>query len=135
MSFVLVFVFVLALVLALALTLLLLLLWFSFFCLFFYFLTSFLILFLVLLFFYFLFLVLTLTLSVLAAGFNTILIETVGVGQSEVAVADMVDMFVLVVPPAGGDELQVSAVTYSSARAQLTVAARVLSEASSSWST
>ena len=34
------------------------------------------------------------------------IVETVGVGQSEVAVADMVDMFVLVVPPGGGDELQ-----------------------------
>lgn len=32
-----------------------------------------------------------------------------GVGQSEFAVADMVDMFVLLIPPAGGDELQVSA--------------------------
>ncbi|KAK9398834.1 hypothetical protein NXF25_013803 [Crotalus adamanteus] len=31
----------------------------------------------------------------------------VGVGQSEFAVADMVDMFVLLLPPAGGDELQV----------------------------
>lgn len=30
-----------------------------------------------------------------------------GVGQSEFAVADMVDMFVLLLPPAGGDELQV----------------------------
>lgn len=29
-------------------------------------------------------------------------------GQSEFAVADMVDMFVLLIPPAGGDELQVS---------------------------
>ena len=34
-----------------------------------------------------------------AAGFNTVLVETVGVGQSEIAVADMVDMFILVVPP------------------------------------
>lgn len=29
-----------------------------------------------------------------------------GVGQSEFAVADMVDMFCLLIPPAGGDELQ-----------------------------
>lgn len=29
-----------------------------------------------------------------------------GVGQSEFAVADMVDMFELLIPPAGGDELQ-----------------------------
>jgi LAO/AO transport system kinase len=36
-----------------------------------------------------------------------VLVETVGVGQSEVSVAEMVDMFVLIVPPAGGDELQV----------------------------
>ncbi|XP_074132311.1 methylmalonic aciduria type A protein, mitochondrial isoform X1 [Sminthopsis crassicaudata] len=39
-------------------------------------------------------------------GYDIILIETVGVGQSEFAVADMVDMFVLLIPPAGGDELQ-----------------------------
>ena len=30
----------------------------------------------------------------------------IGVGQSEVTVADMVDMFLLLIPPAGGDELQ-----------------------------
>lgn len=41
-----------------------------------------------------------------AAGFDTILIETVGVGQSETAVAQMVDLFMLLLPPAGGDELQ-----------------------------
>ena len=35
------------------------------------------------------------------------IVETVGVGQSEIAVAGMVDMFVLLVPPAAGDELQV----------------------------
>lgn len=35
------------------------------------------------------------------------LVETVGVGQSEVAVQDLVDVFVLVLPPVGGDELQV----------------------------
>lgn len=40
------------------------------------------------------------------AGYDIILIETIGVGQSEYAVADMVDMFVLLIPPAGGDELQ-----------------------------
>ncbi|XP_070613886.1 methylmalonic aciduria type A protein, mitochondrial isoform X1 [Erythrolamprus reginae] len=39
-------------------------------------------------------------------GYNIVLVETVGVGQSEFAVADMVDMFVLLLPPAGGDELQ-----------------------------
>ncbi|XP_076831066.1 methylmalonic aciduria type A protein, mitochondrial [Brachyhypopomus gauderio] len=40
------------------------------------------------------------------AGYNVVLVETVGVGQSEFAVADMVDLFVLLIPPAGGDELQ-----------------------------
>jgi LAO/AO transport system kinase len=41
-----------------------------------------------------------------AAGFDVILIETVGVGQSETAVADMVDLFCLLLLPSGGDELQ-----------------------------
>jgi LAO/AO transport system kinase len=41
-----------------------------------------------------------------AAGFDAVLVETVGVGQAETAVAEMVDMFVLILPPAGGDELQ-----------------------------
>ena len=41
-----------------------------------------------------------------AAGFDAVLIETVGVGQSETVVADMVDCFVLVGAPGGGDELQ-----------------------------
>ena len=41
-----------------------------------------------------------------AAGFDVVLVETVGVGQSEVAVAGMVDTFVLLLAPAGGDELQ-----------------------------
>ena len=41
-----------------------------------------------------------------AAGFDTVLVETVGVGQAETAVAEIVDMFVLIVPPAAGDELQ-----------------------------
>jgi LAO/AO transport system kinase len=41
-----------------------------------------------------------------AAGFDVVLVETVGVGQSETAVADMVDIFLLILPPAGGDELQ-----------------------------
>jgi LAO/AO transport system kinase len=41
-----------------------------------------------------------------AAGFDVILVETVGVGQSEVAVVDLVDLFWLLVPPAGGDDLQ-----------------------------
>lgn len=41
-----------------------------------------------------------------AAGFDVILIETVGVGQSETMVAEMADLFVLLIAPAGGDELQ-----------------------------
>ncbi len=41
-----------------------------------------------------------------AAGFDVIIVETVGVGQSETAVADMVDLFLLLLLPAGGDELQ-----------------------------
>ncbi|XP_028415588.1 methylmalonic aciduria type A protein, mitochondrial-like [Dendronephthya gigantea] len=40
------------------------------------------------------------------AGYDTILVETVGVGQSELAVSEMVDMFILLVSPASGDELQ-----------------------------
>ena len=41
-----------------------------------------------------------------AAGFDVIIIETVGVGQSETAVAGLVDMFILLIVPGGGDELQ-----------------------------
>ena len=41
-----------------------------------------------------------------AAGFDVILVETVGVGQSETAVANLVDMFLLLIAPGGGDELQ-----------------------------
>jgi LAO/AO transport system kinase len=41
-----------------------------------------------------------------AAGFDVVLIETVGVGQSETMVAGMSDLFVLLIAPAGGDELQ-----------------------------
>lgn len=40
------------------------------------------------------------------AGFNLTFIETVGLGQSEIAIADVCDMILLLVPPAGGDELQ-----------------------------
>ena len=45
-------------------------------------------------------------LMVEAAGFDIVLIETVGVGQSETAVAGMTDMFILMLLPGGGDELQ-----------------------------
>ncbi|MDX2286718.1 MAG: methylmalonyl Co-A mutase-associated GTPase MeaB [Bacteroidia bacterium] len=41
-----------------------------------------------------------------AAGFGVIIVETVGVGQSEVAVAGMVDFFLLLMLPNAGDELQ-----------------------------
>jgi len=41
-----------------------------------------------------------------AAGFDTILIETVGVGQSEIAVHSMVDFFLLLMLAGAGDELQ-----------------------------
>lgn len=41
-----------------------------------------------------------------AAGFDIVLIETVGVGQSETMVAEMSDLFLLLLAPAGGDELQ-----------------------------
>jgi len=41
-----------------------------------------------------------------AAGFDTILVETVGVGQSETLVHSMVDFFLLLLLPGGGDELQ-----------------------------
>ncbi len=41
-----------------------------------------------------------------AAGFDVVMVETVGVGQAETAVADMFDMFLLLLVPSGGDELQ-----------------------------
>ena len=41
-----------------------------------------------------------------AAGFDVVIVETVGVGQSEVAVAGMADMFVLMQLPNAGDDLQ-----------------------------
>jgi LAO/AO transport system kinase len=41
-----------------------------------------------------------------AAGFDVVLVETVGIGQSETAVSEMVDVFVLLIGPGGGDELQ-----------------------------
>ncbi len=41
-----------------------------------------------------------------AAGYDTVLVETVGVGQSETMVAEMTDIFVLLLAPGGGDELQ-----------------------------
>jgi LAO/AO transport system kinase len=41
-----------------------------------------------------------------AAGFDVVLVETVGVGQSETVVAEICDLFILLLAPAGGDELQ-----------------------------
>src|SRR6201986_3805372 len=41
-----------------------------------------------------------------AAGYDVVLVETVGVGQSEVAVADMTDFFLVLALPGAGDELQ-----------------------------
>ena len=41
-----------------------------------------------------------------AAGYDIILVETVGVGQSETVVSEMTDAFCLLIAPAGGDELQ-----------------------------
>ena len=41
-----------------------------------------------------------------AAGFDVVIVETVGVGQSETAVAEMCDLFMLLLAPAAGDELQ-----------------------------
>ncbi|HXZ00271.1 MAG TPA: methylmalonyl Co-A mutase-associated GTPase MeaB [Stellaceae bacterium] len=41
-----------------------------------------------------------------AAGFDVVIVETVGVGQSETAVADMVDLFLLLLAPGAGDDLQ-----------------------------
>lgn len=41
-----------------------------------------------------------------AAGFGVVLVETVGIGQSETAVCDMTDFFLALMLPGGGDELQ-----------------------------
>jgi len=41
-----------------------------------------------------------------AAGYDVILVETVGIGQSEVAVRSMVDFFLVLLQPGAGDELQ-----------------------------
>src|SRR5262245_46397581 len=41
-----------------------------------------------------------------AAGFDVVIVETIGTGQAETAVADVVDFFLLLLSPAAGDELQ-----------------------------
>jgi LAO/AO transport system kinase len=49
------------------------------------------------------------TIAVLArAGFDVVLVETVGVGQSEVEVMDLVNLVVLVLEPGWGDQIQAS---------------------------
>jgi Ni,Fe-hydrogenase I cytochrome b subunit len=48
----------------------------------------------------------TLRIECAEAGYNIVIIETVGVGQSEAEVNDVVDFFSLLISPAGGDELQ-----------------------------
>ena len=44
-----------------------------------------------------------------AAQYSVVIVETVGLGQSEVEVEQTVDVLILLLPPAGGDDLQVSA--------------------------
>ena len=46
------------------------------------------------------------TMLLWAAGFDVVLVETVGVGQSETVVAGMVDLFLALMLPGAGDELQ-----------------------------
>ena len=41
-----------------------------------------------------------------SGGYDIIFVESVGLGQSEIVIDETVDMVLLVVPPAGGDELQ-----------------------------
>jgi LAO/AO transport system kinase len=41
-----------------------------------------------------------------AAGYDVVMVETVGIGQSETAVADMTDFFLVMMLPGAGDELQ-----------------------------
>jgi len=41
-----------------------------------------------------------------SAGFDAVLVETVGIGQSEITVSSMVDFFLVLLSPGGGDELQ-----------------------------
>ena len=82
-----------------------------------------------------------------AAGYDIVIVETVGVGQSETAVADMTDMFVLMQLPNAGDDLQaikkgvmeradlvvinkadLDAAAATRARAQITSALRLLGQ-------
>ncbi|HEV7259750.1 MAG TPA: methylmalonyl Co-A mutase-associated GTPase MeaB [Bosea sp. (in: a-proteobacteria)] len=90
-----------------------------------------------------------------AAGFDVILVETVGVGQSETAVADLTDFFLVLMLPNAGDELQgikkgiieladmiavnkadgAGATAARAAAAQYRSALHILAPASSLWST
>jgi LAO/AO transport system kinase len=82
-----------------------------------------------------------------AAGFDVVIVETVGVGQSEIAVAAMTDLFVLLQLPNAGDDLQaikrgvmeladlvvinkadLDAAAATRARAQITSALRIFSQ-------
>jgi LAO/AO transport system kinase len=89
-----------------------------------------------------------------AAGFDVVLVETVGVGQSETAVADLTDFFLVLMLPGAGDELQglkkgvveladMIAVNKAdgdgreraqAAAAEYAAALRILKPASASWS-
>ena len=42
-----------------------------------------------------------------SAAYDVVIVETVGLGQSEIKIDDAVDVVALVIPPAGGDSLQV----------------------------
>lgn len=44
----------------------------------------------------------------LVAGYDTVIVESVGLGQSEVDIDRAVDMMLLLIPPTGGDSLQAS---------------------------
>lgn len=44
----------------------------------------------------------------ISAGYNIVIVESVGLGQSEVEIDRAVDMLLLLVPPGGGDGLQAS---------------------------
>ncbi|MEZ2405330.1 methylmalonyl Co-A mutase-associated GTPase MeaB [Bosea sp. RCC_152_1] len=90
-----------------------------------------------------------------AAGFDVILVETVGVGQSETAVADLTDFFLVLMLPNAGDELQgikkgiveladmiavnkadgAGATAARAAAAQYKAALHILAPASPLWST
>ncbi len=89
-----------------------------------------------------------------AAGFDVILVETVGVGQSETAVADLTDFFLVLMLPNAGDELQgikkgiieladmiavnkadgAGATTARAAAAQYQAALHILAPSSALWS-